>query len=275
MKNPFGRKARLHLSLALMVVVAITHSGCGTGDKLRRLYLPPPPSEDMRSHLGRVRLSEGGMQTAVLFTAPAKGAGAGMARGAGLGALYPIAGGALGGGSGVVLGILLAPVGALVGAVVGAASAEPAAKVEEKETAFRVAMEELKVPETFRRCVTDRLPERTSTPGGRVSSDEPASTILEVVVEQVGLDGWGLEINPSLSFVLTERTRLIRASDGTELYGHWLTYRGQPRPLNDWVSQNAARLREEAARACRELAERLVDEVFLVYLPSDERRYPR
>ncbi len=275
MKNPFGRKARLHLSLALIAVVVITHSGCAIGDTMRRLYLPPPPSEDLRSQLGRVRLSDGGMQTAVLFTAPAKGAGAGMARGAGLGPLYTIGGGALGGGYGVGLGILLAPVGALVGAVVGAASAEPAAKVEEKEAAFRVAMEELKVPETFRRCVTDRLPERTSTPGGRVSSDEPASTILEVDVEQVGLDGFGLEINPSLRFVLTERTRLIRASDGTELYGHWLTYRGQFRPLDDWVSQNAARLREEAARACRELAERLVDEVFLVYLPSDERRYPR
>ena len=64
-----------------------------------------------------------------------------------------------------------------------------------------------KIPETFRRCVTDRLPERTSTPGGRVSSDEPASTILEVDVEQFGLDGWGLEINPLLRFVLTERTR--------------------------------------------------------------------
>lgn len=268
MNNPFGRKARLHLSLALIAVVATTHSGCAIGDTMRRLYLPPPPSEDLRSQLGRVRLSEGGMQTAVLFTAPAKGAGAGMARGAGLGALYTIAG-TMGYGS------FLAPVGALVGAVVGAASAEPAAKVEEKETALRVAMEELKVPETFRRCVTDRLPERTSTPGGRVSSDEPASTILEVDVEQFGLDGWGLEINPSLRFVLTERTRLIRASDGTELYGHWLTYRGQFRPLDDWVSQNAARLREEAARACRELAERLVDEVFLVYLPSDERRYPR
>lgn len=276
MNNPFGRKARLHLSLALIAVVAIIHAGCGTGDTLRRLYLSLPPSEDMRSHLGRVRLSEGSMQTAVLFTAPAKGAGAGMARGAGFGALVPIAGGGIyGGGYGAVLGILLAPVGALVGAVVGAASAEPAAKVEEKETALRAALEELKVPEAFRRCVTDRLPERTSTPGGRVSSEEPASTILEVDVEQFGLDGPGLQINPSLSFVLIERTRLIRASDGTELYGHWLTYRGQPRPLDDWISQNASRLREEAARASRELAERLVDEVFLVYLPSDERRYPR
>lgn len=146
MKNPFGRKARLHLSLALIAVVVITHSGCTTDDKLRRMYLPSPPSEDLRSQLGRVRLSEGGMQTVVLFTAPAKGAGAGMARGAGLGPLYTIVGGgAVGGGYGVIAGIFLAPVGALVGAVVGAASAEPATKVEEKEAAFRVAMEELKV----------------------------------------------------------------------------------------------------------------------------------
>ena len=93
MKNPFGRKARLHLSLALIGVIVFAHSGCGTGDTLRRLYLPPPPSEDLRSQLGRVRLSEGGMQTAVLFTAPAKGASAGMARGAKLGALFPIVAG--------------------------------------------------------------------------------------------------------------------------------------------------------------------------------------
>ncbi len=131
-------------------------------------------------------------------------------------------------------------------------------------------MEELKVPEIFGRCVSDRLRERTSTPGDRVSSDDPVSTVLEVVVEQFGLAGPWL-INPPLSFVLTERTRLIRASDGTELYGHSLTYRGRARPLDDWVAQNPATLREEAERACSELAERLVDEVFLLYLPAKER----
>lgn len=264
MNNPFGRKARLHLSLALVAVVAITHSGCGIGEKRHRMHLPPPPSEDLRSQLGRVRLSEGDMPPTVLITAPAMGAGAEMARGAANGAMWVT--------RTVPYGFFYAPLGALVGAVVGAVRAEPAAKVEEKEAAFRVAMEELKVPETFRRCVADRLPERTSTPGGLVSSDKPATTILEVEVEQVGLDGPWLDNNPSLRFVLTERTRLIRASDGTELYGHWLTYRGQPRSLDYWVRQNGARLREEAARACRELAERLVDEVFLVYLlPGSER----
>jgi hypothetical protein len=165
--------------------------------------------------------------------------------------------------------LFLIPPAALVGAVVGAARAEPAAKVEEQEKAFKAAMEELKVSETFHRCVGDRLRELTSAPGSRVMFEEPTSTILEVVVEQLGLAG-GERINPPLSFVLTERTRLIRASDGTELYGHWLTYRGRPRPLEDWFVQDSMLLREETERACRELAERLVDEVFLLYLPGAE-----
>jgi len=119
--HPFGRRARLHVTLALLAVVVITHSGCVTPFDPPRLRLPPPPSEDLRSQLGKVRLSEGRMQTAVLFTAPAKGALEGAARGAGLGALATIvAGGASLTPHGVVGGFLLAPVGALVGTVVGA-----------------------------------------------------------------------------------------------------------------------------------------------------------
>ncbi len=261
MNNQFGRRARLHLSLALVAVVII-HSGC-SADYLRRQLLPPPPSEDLRAQLGRVRLSEGDMQTAVVFSGFPKGAGEGAAAGAGAGALLTIYYSSKLFGPFGSVGIFLAPVGALVGAVGGAVSAEPTATVEEKETAFRVAMEELKVPETFRHGVADRLPERTPTPGGPVSSDEPATTILEVVVERFGLEGG--------RFTLTERTRLIRSSDGAELYSHWLTYRGLFRPLDDWVSQNHLRLREEAARACRELAERLVDEVFFLYMLGGQR----
>ena len=202
----------------------------------------------------------------MLFTGPAKGAGEGAARGAARGAWAVCVG----------LGcLLLSPPAALIGAVVGAARAESAAEVEAKGKALKAAMEELKVPETLRRCAGDRLREQMATPGSRVLLGEPASTILDVVVEQFGLTaaqppGERMLINPPLRLVLTERTRLIRAADGTELYGHWLTYRGRPRPLEDWVAQNPMLLREEAERACRELAERLVDEVFLLYLPGAE-----
>ncbi|VUZ86200.1 hypothetical protein MELA_02597 [Candidatus Methylomirabilis lanthanidiphila] len=168
---------------------------------------------------------------------------------------------------------LFVPPAALMGTVVGAVRAMPAAEFDAKAQALRTAMEELKVPETFRRCVADRLQELTSTPGSRVMFEEPASTTLEVIVEQVGLTGAVEPINPPLSFVLTERTRLIRVSDGAELYGHWLTYRGRLRSLEEWFVQNSINsmlLREEADRACRELAERLVDEVFLLYRPGTE-----
>lgn len=204
-----------------------------------------------------------------LLTGPAKGAGEGAARGAKLSVGFIRDPFAL---------LFVGPPAALVGAVVGAARAEPAAQLDAKAGALKAAMEELKVPQTFHRYVGDRLQELTSAPASRVIFEEPASTILEVVVEQVGLADETQPselqaINPPLSFVFTERTRLIRASDGAELYGHWLTYRGRPRPLGDWFVKNSINsmlLREEAERACRELAERLVDEVFLRYLPSAE-----
>ncbi|MBZ0169223.1 MAG: hypothetical protein K8F29_07260 [Kofleriaceae bacterium] len=226
----------------------------------------PPPSEELRSQLGRLRLSEGNAQTEALLTGPAKGGGEGAARGAKMGVKFVLQGGD-------PFAFLFVPPAALMGTVVGAVRAMPAAEFDAKAQALRTAMEELKVPETFRRCVADRLQELTSTPGSRVMFEEPASTTLEVIVEQVGLTGAVEPINPPLSFVLTERTRLIRVSDGAELYGHWLTYRGRLRSLEEWFVQNSINsmlLREEADRACRELAERLVDEVFLLYRPGTE-----
>jgi hypothetical protein len=272
---------RRSLALALVAVFLLSQAGCaparsispvvpgGGPDDPRREHLPPPPSEDLRSQIrGRFRLSGGGdPPTALQLSGPARGAGQGAARGALLGGLVP----------GVLceVGPLcvfywfpLFPVGALVGSVVGAIWAPSVAQVEEEERALRLAME--KFPETFARRVADTL----VTSVGPTSQDGSASTILEVVIERFGLDGPpGVPlINPPLAFFVTERTRLIRASAGTELYGHWLTYRGRERPIEYWTSQNYAMLREEAERASRELAERLVDEVFLLYLSGDGGR---
>lgn len=120
--SALGRRTRLCLSLALAAVVVVIQTGCATGVKVdpRRLRLPPPPSEESRSQLGRMRLSEGGTQAEVLFTGPAKGGGEGAARGAKLGAAIASFQNPL--------FFLFAPPAALVGAVVGAARAEPAAQ---------------------------------------------------------------------------------------------------------------------------------------------------
>ena len=95
--------------------------------------------------------------------------------------------------------------------------------------------------------------------------------MLEVTVETFGLDGDSWMINPPLRLAMTERTRMIRASDGAELYTHRFTWRGQLRPLDDWVAQAPTLLKKEAGWACQSLAESLVDEVFFLYLATDER----
>jgi hypothetical protein len=255
------------VALATAAIV-VTHAGCATPGEPRRQRLPAPPSEVLRAQLGTVQLATGLPPPSLVFTGPARGPGEGAARGAGLGAGGTIVAGAEVGGWGLVAGLLLAPVAALVGAIVGAAGAEPATTVERQATAVAAALEELRVPQILNDCVADRL--RESPPAGRPGSADGASTILEVTVEQVGLRG-PPRITPPLTFILTERTRLIRASDGTELYGHWLTYQGRSRPLEAWLAEDGALLREEVGRACRQLAERIVDEVFFLYLPGGER----
>jgi hypothetical protein len=255
------------LALVLALAVLIAHSGCTAAVDPRRGRLPPPPSEAVRSQLGAVRITAGGSAPALLFKAPAKGAGEGAMRGAALGLGGTVVPGAGLPPSGL---ILLAPVGATVGAVVGAARAESAATVEEQEAAIRKILGEVKIQEEFLDCVARALREESPQIALVASGGESPATILEVAIETVGLDApWS--IDPPFTFVVTERTRLIRASDGAELYRHWLTYRGQTRPLGHWVVQGGTLVQEEAGRACIDLAEWLVDEVFLLYLPTGER----
>src|SRR5262249_59274029 len=129
-----GRMRRLLVSM-LAVRALIAHAGWTPSMDPSHVRLPPPPTEAQRAQRGTVSIMDGPAGTVPIFTAPAKGAGAGALRGAGLGSGLTIAGGAVAGPYGVLLGILLAPVGAVVGSVVGAANAESAAQVEGKEAA--------------------------------------------------------------------------------------------------------------------------------------------
>jgi len=277
-KSSGGRGTPMYrlLAFVLAVTILIAHSGCTTAVAVdpRRFRLPPPPSEATRSQFGVVRISAGSSAADLKFVGPAKGAGEGAMRGSMLGGLGPIVLGAQLGPGGVMAGILLAPVGAVVGAVAGAVRAEPTATVEEKEAAVRKTLGELKIQEEFLGCVTRAL--RAASPQIAVadSGTESPSTILEVAIEMFGLDA-GCCINPPLTYVVAEHTRLIRGSDGAELYSHWLTYRGRTRPLDEWVAQDGTLLKEEAGRVCISLAEWLVDEVFLLYLPTEEGRAKR
>jgi len=294
MRRLDGMRAReiARSTLALVAVLTLVHSGCTSSVDPRLVHLPPPPSEKLRSQFGAVRLTAGGSDAAMLFASPPKGAGEGAARGARIAFLAFLGVGSRPGVEALVpqkqvavapfvsvssydaanlVIIALAPVAAVVGGVFGAIVADPAAKVEAQEAVIRTAMRELTIQETFRTCVSTAVREQAPHVALTSSEAESAPTVLEVTVEQVGLYGAETALKPPLRFIMTERTRVIRSSDGAEVYAHWLTWRGQTRPLDAWVAQEGRLLKEEAGRACRDLAERLVDEVYLVYLPGAER----
>ncbi len=66
-------------------------------------------------------------------------------------------------------------------------------------------------------------------------------------------------------------TRLIRAADNMELCSHLFVTTGQEFPFDEWLAEDAAKLRKEVERNCHELAERIVEEMFLLNLPQEKK----
>ena len=243
--------------------------------------LPPPPGEDIRLGLAKVALASGRFPPKfAIVDGPAKGAGQGAARGALLGAAYTIGGGSLAGPIGLVASTFLAPVGAVGGGIIGGVTAESAAKVEERVAAVGRNLSGLKIQDDLLHRVA--ATGREQTPGiftvleerGPRTPDERAEyrslvadglqTVLEISVVELALRGRAAEIDPGLTLAMTVRTRLVRTADDAELYKHAVTYSGgRGRTLAEWLD-DAELLQAELDRATGIVAEKIVDEVFLL-----------
>lgn len=279
---------RHSLTATILVLALVAQLGC-TSSRSGKMFapagLPPPPGEAVRSGLGKVAVTSGRFApTFDIVGGPAKGAGEGAGEGAGQGAklgLLAVYGGTFVLGPFAILLIPLIAVGAAVGAIAGASSAEPAVKVEEREaTASQVVaaqriQEDLRdrvatvgrdqTPHTFT-VLADRGPSAVGErPDYRPLSQEGIQTVLEVGVESVTLEGPGT-IDPPLRLVMTVNTRLVRTVDNGEIYANSLTYTGEKgRTLAEWVGGPEG-FRDELNRAYAILAEKTVEEVFLLVL---------
>ena len=167
--------------------------------------------------------------------------------------------------------VAMAPIGALLGAGLGAGAAEPLEKVQEKEAVIRHTLAESQARVRFRDCVEAALRERAPHVSLGSSNAEHADTILEIALERFGLSGNTMLVNPPLQFVTNQRARIIRASDGHELHAQALTWRGQFRPLDQWAAEDGAPVKEAVERACRDIAEAFVDDLFLLYQPTSKQ----
>ena len=241
-------------------------AGCTTADP----RLLPPPSEQLRSHMLSVTVASASSNPEIVFDGPAKGALEGAWRGASLGFVIPLqAAGASGLAAPVIAAI--APIGALLGAGFGAGAAEPSEKIQEKEALIRQVLVESQARERFHDCVEVAIRAQVPHVSLASSSAGRADTVLEVAVERFGLSGDPLLVNPQLQFVMSQRARIVRGSDGRELHAQVLMWRGQLRPLDQWAVDDGAPVKVAVERACRDIAEALVDELFLLYQPTDKR----
>jgi len=96
--------------------------------------------------------------------------------------------------------------------------------------------------------------------------------VLEISVVELSLRGRTGEIDPGLSLAMAVKTRLVRTDDDAQLYANSLTYSGgKGRTLVEWLD-DAEQLRIEVDRACEIVAEKIVDEVFLL-MPFPQNKH--
>ncbi len=273
------------ISIVTSLLLLTGQLGCASGPRL----LPPPPSAQVRATLGTIGVVAARLAPETTVESPTSGKGSGAAKGAAAGffgtaaglvqsglfylAFFPPAALVLGG---VVL------TGGVVGGVYGAVAAEDAAKVQEAETALKSVLGAEKVQEAMRervfRVARDQTRHRFVVLEGHDSTSldeevsyrslarEGVNTILEISVPIVGLSG-PAGINPPLTVVMTVRTRLVQVGDATPIHEATLEYRARTRTFTEWAVNSAQPFRDELDHAYQTLAEKIVEELFLLYLP--------
>jgi hypothetical protein len=265
---------------SIIVALLVIQLGCsGT------VGLPEPPSEQLRKHFGTIGVVSVQFVPEIEILTPAKGW---TSRGARRAVHYTREMWAVLGTDtpGCVLACALTPFVALGGCIAGASKELPAAEVEKDQEEFNKHVHtSIEIQEKMRAQFIQVAREQThyafvvledqgpATPNEELSYDSLADhgidTVIEIGVLNFGLRGHWTEINPPLSLFMTLRTRLNRIADGEVVYDATLTYESVVNQRFDvWVANEAQLFKEELGPCYPTLVKKIVEEVFLLYLPS-------
>jgi hypothetical protein len=253
--------------------------------------MPPGDIEALRSNISRVGvvMLDSNVQTVVKL--PAKGSGQGFVRGAAMGAMLPVVFGILAPVPGSALvGILLAPIGAVAGSVYGSATAMPTDEVEAAERLLDQAGQEVRrlglSGELLDEVVglgnqrTDMTFFKISNAGsihpGMEEIEENIKsefdTILEIRIDKVGLNAI-YSVDPPIEVFVKVGVRLIRTRDGQELLKDIIVCRSdEEKKLDDWIKDGGESFTEEFKGCVPEVAEKIIDDFFLVYPICRDRK---
>jgi hypothetical protein len=276
----------LYLLIFLLWCLASLFLGCSATP---RIYtMPPRELENIRADVGTVGvvLVEVPAKSEVLM--PAKGFWGGAKRGVVVGARLPVLVGFVSPiPGGTALGIIVAPFTAMFGGMYGAVTAPSVQEIEAAEMLLDNAVAEIRQMDlrtdfinTVVRMGNDRtgktfvrLPESGVAPASTVnlynsSNLSAIDSILELKIEKTGLRG-SYQINPPLDVFVQTKIRLIRTMDNSVwLEETFLCLSDEEWTFQEWSRQEIVFV-EEFKTCVPELAEKIIDDFFLVYPRSD------
>ena len=279
--------------LRLPLVVLALQSGCVA-------VAPPAPSPAVRASLGAVAIVPAQYIPDSNFITFAKGKGAGAAKGAAIeggttAAIFAIGAAAAGPAMPfiVLAGVLQTAAMTAVGAVAGAQQAVPAEAATEVESVINAAVAGLDAQNAFAgqlAMLVQAEPWIHLAAGGVAGPVTAAArpdysrlrtagidTVLEVAITGIGFESCGPEFlrersggcieDPTrqrVDLFMSAQARLVRVSDGAELFVRQFRYKSPGREIPRWIAADGRLLADEFEQAYHELAERVNDEVLLV-----------
>ncbi len=255
-------------------------------------HVPKPPSEEMRAQLGTIGIVSGPSNPKIQFHPEfAKGRLSGAAMGAGIGtgagALYGLSivarGGSCGGQACAAVAMIAAAsaavgavVGGVAGGITGAVNAVPKGEAKKIEADTKNAFDGTVIQETVAASVFKNslespdytfilLEEDDFTISAqydfRLLREKGINTLLELNVKEGGLKG-GRGKNPLVALFIKIRTRLIRTTDGREIYSREFECKSSTHGADDWLDTDARLLREEIDNCSKELSGQIVEQLF-------------
>jgi hypothetical protein len=274
----------LHFRLPAWLAIALVLVGCAQTPKLYTMQ--PEGLEAIRSEISTIGvcISPEPPESEVML--PAKGVWGGLKRGIVVGASWPIM---IGFASpipgGTFLGVLVAPLGAVIGGIYGIFTAVPTEEIEHAEVVLAIASEQIKqhkLRDTFIKNVIDMGNTKTELTfvawqEARLSTDthnqaslhnplkEKIDARLNIQVLKVGLQG-SYTIDPPTDTFVQIHVELIRLKDDTILLDeHFTCASDEERTYQDWADQAGSDVVHEFRDCVPELAEKIIDDFFMVY----------
>lgn len=281
-----ARKKILFPSVTILVGVVVVLGLTGCSSRTPKIYkMYPGNLERIRYNIGRVGVTISSYPVKRDIKKPAKGITGGMARGIVVGASTPVVIGAIAPvPGGTFIGLLIAPFTAVAGGVYGATKGVPPEDIEKAQAALDQAIDRLKsmnLRQTFINEVVKlgknrtgrefvKLPESgPKDPNEAVRYDQmkfrDIDNVLELRIEEAGLLGPYTFDPPSFAFIEV-LVQLVQVEDNEILIDETLFCVSEvDRKYIDWAENEGQFFVDEFVGCIPEIAEKIVDDFFLVY----------